>query len=553
MLKDKKEDSSEHFLEFLQMQLEAEIRNRQQRAVFMGNSASGKRGGALVALGYRDSPDEATEGEGHCFANDRTKTTVCEFCNLKPHPLFRCYKFASSPYEDKVKYVQEKNLCFKCLKPGHTVKECTTFISCEFCDSPYDTRHNLLLHKDEQPLAMNTYGAILKAERQKLGSRPFSSACVVLHLRCPETGKVHAINGLADTGASDFLMDTSVTDRRKLKGKGCQFTVLGHGGHESMHEWIAGDIVAINPETKEEYDMSYDAYEGPCEGMFPEDWSQLKGNWPHLKHLEIPPPIKGKHVEAIVGCKYLALFEASSGEDIHKGKDPGDPVAKKTPLGWVVAGKTSTAIHGQALSISGQLNGFAIVAGLLGDERPPDYGHLYLQPSKALRVENAVLLQDDDCSIDPRRWRAGKIMTIHKSKDNRSYDILVDGENHSWNSECVICHDNRWHVQGYPCTPTFDKNNRLARAAAGQLYAMIVLMCRYIVARNSNYVMLSVDELVRFNYAVLHGRLFIGRDEKLPKEYVVPFRSWEPEPELDEMEMAITEEERLGLLDDPPG
>ena len=222
---------------------------------------------------------------------------------------------------------------------------------------------------------------VLKASRQQLGSLPFSSDCVVSHLKCPETGEIHAINALADTGASDFLVDKSVLDRLRLKGQSCQFTVLGHGGHESVH---TGSITAINPESKEEYDMGYYAYEGPYEGMFPEDWSQLKINWPHLKHLEIPPPVNGRHIEAIVSCKYLSLFEASSGEDIYWGRHMGDPVAKKTPLGWAVAGKTSKVVQGQAMTVSGQLNGFATVAGILGDGRPPDYKQLYLQLKKDL-------------------------------------------------------------------------------------------------------------------------------------------------------------------------
>ena len=387
LLKEKRQDSAEHFLEFLQIQLEAEIRNQQQGAVFAKNGASSKKGGALTAWGEEELEEEAPASDGHCFLNDKARTSMCEFCATKAHPLFRCYKFAISSYDDKIKYVKDKGLCFKCLRTGHLVKECTVPTSCEFCDSPYEAKHNRLLHKDEQQVAMNTYGSVMKAGRQRLGSRPFSSACVVLRVRCPETGEIHSINALADTGASDFLIDTSVSDRLRLKGKSCQFTVLGHGGHESVYDCITGNILAINPQTQEEYELSFYAYEGPCEGMFPEDWSQLKSNWPHLRNLDLPAPVPGKHIEAIIGCKYLSLFEASSGEDIHKGKHMGDPVAKNTPLGWVVAGKTSSAIQGHAMNVSSQLNGFAIIAeatGILGDGKLPDYKQLYTQLKRDL-------------------------------------------------------------------------------------------------------------------------------------------------------------------------
>ena len=386
LLKDKREDSPENFLDFLQQQLEAEIRNQQQKAVFNPSSKKGKAMTAMVGNG-EEGEEEALEG--HCLVNLNPSSSVvnCEYCHNKKHPLFRCFKFANTSYEDKIKYVKEKELCFKCLRSGHMVKECSLTIACEFCDSPYDTTHNRLLHKDQQKVAMTSYGMVMKSNRQRIGSRPFSSACVVLHLKCPQTGKVHAINALADTGASDFLIDTSVADRLKLRGSNCQFTVLGHGGHESVHNCITGGIKAINPETKAEYSMSYYAYDGPCEGMFPEDWSQLKYNWPHLKDLDIPSPVKGRHIEAIIGCKYLALFEPDNQETIYKGPNIDDPVAKKAPLGWVVAGKTSASAQGSAMNISGQFKGFAIVAsGLMGDGLKSDYRQLYHQSKRDMNL-----------------------------------------------------------------------------------------------------------------------------------------------------------------------
>ena len=47
-----------------------------------------------------------------------------------------------------------------------------------------------------------------------------------------------------------------------------------------------------------------------------------------------------------------------------------------------------------------------------------------------LRIGDSVLLQDEDYTSDPRRWRAGKIISIHEPKDTheRSYDVLVNGE-----------------------------------------------------------------------------------------------------------------------------
>ena len=136
LLKDKKQDNAEHFLEFLQIQLEAEIRNQQQGAVFAKGNNHAKKGGTLAAWGEGETDEESNVAESHCFLNDHPKPAMCDFCSTRPHPLFRCHKFASSSYEEKIKYVKAKNLCFKCLKAGHLVKECSLLISCEFCESP---------------------------------------------------------------------------------------------------------------------------------------------------------------------------------------------------------------------------------------------------------------------------------------------------------------------------------------------------------------------------------------------------------------------------------
>ena len=48
--------------------------------------------------------------------------------------------------------------------------------------------------------------------------------------------------------------------------------------NESLHKCVTGNIKAVNPDTGEYYPMSYYAYDGPCEGMHPKDWSQLKHN-----------------------------------------------------------------------------------------------------------------------------------------------------------------------------------------------------------------------------------------------------------------------------------
>ena len=387
--KDQKDDTPESFMGFLQNKIDAELRSAQQKRVFHGSERVLKKGKVLTSMQH-DTPEEEEPGQsdtgagGACQIANSNNPTICAYCKVKSHPLFRCFKFASATHEQKIKFVKDENRCRKCLRTGHLAKECTQVISCDFCENPFGTDHNRLLHRDPDAHVTVAEGRTpafaYRAERQLVGTRPVAAASMVLHLRCPKTGKEVAINALPDTGATDFILDTSVADRLNIKGDSCQYTVLGHAGHETVHECITGEIVAINPLDKREYNLKYFAYEGPCEGMFPENWGRLKNNWDHLKVLDLPCSVDGKPFEAIIGCRYLSLLEPRQSGDIHIGKLSDDPVAKLTPLGWIMAGKTSKKAWGNAAATQGIVSGMAMPAkGLLGDGLEPDYKGLYFK------------------------------------------------------------------------------------------------------------------------------------------------------------------------------
>ena len=399
--RDGKEETPDNFMSFLQHKIDAEVRNSQQKRVFYDDKRPLKRGKVMTGVPANDDGDQNLNDPGVAGTCQLAGTSgPCSYCKLKPHPLFRCFKFASASHEAKVRFVKEEGRCLKCLRVGHMVKDCTQVISCDFCDQPFEADHNRLLHKDPDPAQVATLDGrapayALRSERQLVGGRPVAAANMVLHLRCPSTGKEVLINALPDTGATDFVLDTSVADRLNLKGRNCQYTVLGHAGHETVHECIAGEIVAVNPFSGKEHPLSFFAYEGPCEGMYPENWARLKSNWKHLKDLDLPEPVEGRPFEAIIGCRYLALLEPESSEGLHVGKNSDDPVAKLTPLGWVMAGRTSSHSSGRVAANQGTVSGLAIPAsGIIGDGLPPDYKKLYEQVKR--NMERVWNLETED-------------------------------------------------------------------------------------------------------------------------------------------------------------
>ena len=163
----------------------------------------------------------------------------------------------------------------------------------------------------------------------------------VLHIIDGE-GQMVKVNAMPDTGSTHNILEMSALKRMGLKGTPCKYTVTGHGGHTTTHEAICANVTLCSPDGKNQYSTKFFAYENPCRGMEPEDWNRLKRGWSHLKKLDIPPPVLGTPVEAILGCANLGFFEALRPVSM---KGTGDPIAKWTPLGWMVGGRTRPEVE----------------------------------------------------------------------------------------------------------------------------------------------------------------------------------------------------------------
>ncbi|CAL7932860.1 unnamed protein product [Xylocopa violacea] len=68
---------------------------------------------------------------------------TCPVCDAK-HALFQCEKFKTLEALQKTKVVQDAQICFNCLEPGHRVKACTR-TRCKICDK----KHHSLLHRPD--------------------------------------------------------------------------------------------------------------------------------------------------------------------------------------------------------------------------------------------------------------------------------------------------------------------------------------------------------------------------------------------------------------------
>ncbi|XP_061836601.1 E3 ubiquitin-protein ligase LRSAM1 isoform X1 [Nerophis lumbriciformis] len=68
---------------------------------------------------------------------------VCPLHN-KPHPLRKCHGFRNKSLEERISYLKEKHICFKCCaSTRHFAKDCDRTVQCKECNS---NRHPTALH-----------------------------------------------------------------------------------------------------------------------------------------------------------------------------------------------------------------------------------------------------------------------------------------------------------------------------------------------------------------------------------------------------------------------
>ncbi|XP_046862832.1 uncharacterized protein LOC124456430 [Xenia sp. Carnegie-2017] len=115
-----------------------------------GKRLEGKKGPCARTSSFAAGAYKRENGRDGNFKERRTSNMKCLICQ-EGHRIWKCDKFKKLPYHEKMKFVQEHELCFRCLTRGHYARSCPKIdLKCrvEGCGKG----HNTLLH----PLQTNT-------------------------------------------------------------------------------------------------------------------------------------------------------------------------------------------------------------------------------------------------------------------------------------------------------------------------------------------------------------------------------------------------------------
>ena len=136
-----------------------------------------------------------------------------------------------------VDFVKLKNLCFICLRSGHSIKECKSKSTCRTCKK----RHNTLLHRPTMPSSH-------QASSQSFLGHGGATSCDLTLLPTAmvqiktNSGKVASLRALLDSGSQISCITKKSRDRLGLKSRQASVSVTGIGGNLTAK---SGSIVSI--------------------------------------------------------------------------------------------------------------------------------------------------------------------------------------------------------------------------------------------------------------------------------------------------------------------
>ncbi|KAK3727739.1 hypothetical protein QZH41_005198 [Actinostola sp. cb2023] len=270
-------------------------------------------------------------------ASETHKGGSCALCK-NTHNLEECKEFLKKTVEDRKSFVKLNNLCFRCLKRGHMVRQCRGRQRCEECKKPHATT---LHEKGEQPrdTKIGADGTAEKAtsnctkvcQTTDCGLTCSLIVPVWLHHRDNPEKRTEVYAILDDQSDVCFITE-NVCEELGLQGPELKLELGTMHAVESVNTQRIDGLVVSRHDKQVEISLpkSYSRYQIPARR---EQIPRPEGaqQWKHLRHIakKIPPYREDLKIGILIGNNCV---QAIKPRDVIPGK-PKDPYAVRTALG----------------------------------------------------------------------------------------------------------------------------------------------------------------------------------------------------------------------------
>ena len=288
----------------------------------------------------------STAGPPSTASTAATSTSKkCEHCDGSGHLIGRCHKFKRLKRDEKLEVIKNKNLCFCCLKTGHGSKECEK--RCVKCDK----KHHVLIHEG------NDYAGKASAEKSSKStaateavtlstSKVKSDATLgALPVRVKMNGKEKLVVALVDSGSNTTLVRRSVVDELGITGEeAAPVAVHTMNGPALQKDELVCKLELLSDDRSASVIVD-EALTVPAIPVRAVVDGKAFNEWPHLSDLELPYIPRAK-ISIIIGTDCPEMHRSL--EERHAGRK--DPIARRTPLGWIVLGPSEKSESVQSLA-----------------------------------------------------------------------------------------------------------------------------------------------------------------------------------------------------------
>ncbi|KAL4238005.1 hypothetical protein ACF0H5_002716 [Mactra antiquata] len=267
-------------------------------------------------------------------------TPVCKMCSSKDHEIYRCSKFKQLYPEQRWEKAKQLNLCFRCLGSGHTGSKCNKMKQCGINDCKKN--HNRLLHSEKTENLQSTAeqpGSPHQSSNRNYHQSTSTNMKVALRtvpVIVKHKDKKMTINALLDDGSSKTYINSDVAAEL-----GLDLTVNSHtmtvnvmNGKQEKFETTPVNFLLESVNGQIKVSVEATTVEHVTGNLQTIDWNKHSHKFKHLQGLAFPKVRNKDTVDMLIGVDYANLHCA-----LHEiTGEPGEPVARLTPLGWTCVG-----------------------------------------------------------------------------------------------------------------------------------------------------------------------------------------------------------------------
>lgn len=307
-----------------------------------------------VKPNYRKQTENARVTNSRSSSSHHVSRGTCIKCNSSEHLIIHCVEFTDLSVSDRTDFVRKNNLCFNCLRQGHTSFKCLSS-KCRRCNR----NHNTLLHyeqakksfnaevpmqqdvDDTQSTELSLESASSSSVNNLFGNKIQSSnhqillATAMVIVETPNK-QLETVRVLLDSGSQASFITERCVQRLRLNRRSISVPINGLGASAAGHASSMASF-KIKSCVDSAFILDLDALVlNKLTGQLPTNELSVR-TIPKFSGITLADPqfFRPGDIDILLGAD-------AYGKILLNGIIPGQPTAQNTRLGWVLFGPVST-------------------------------------------------------------------------------------------------------------------------------------------------------------------------------------------------------------------